>query len=75
MLSHVMTNAAVTTAPTQPVGFRRIRFLLAAFDRNEFGEVGLSKRLTEYVDRAATVSRPSRKATVVGMPAVLWSEP
>ena len=54
--------------------FARLRYLLAAFDRGEFCEAGLSARLGVYADRAAAVARPSRKVTVAGMP-VVWGEP
>ena len=54
--------------------FTRIRHILAAFDRREFCEVGLAARLDAYVERSAVPSRPSRSATVTGMP-VLWGEP
>lgn len=52
----------------------RIRLILAAFDRFEFDEFGLSLRLNALVDRSAATSRPSRNQTVAGMPA-LWGEP
>lgn len=57
--------------------FNRIKFLLAAFDRHEFCEVGLSARLDIYVERSAAPLRSSRKLTVNGLPSLptLWSEP
>jgi|KBSSwiStaDraftv2_1062776.scaffolds.fasta_scaffold168407_4 hypothetical protein len=53
----------------------RIRFLLAAFDRGEFSEAGLSDRLERYLNERAQEPRVSRKPTKAGMPAVLWGEP
>jgi hypothetical protein len=55
--------------------FTRIRYLLAAFDRLEFDEAGLSARLERYL---ATNSREpcySRKPTHLGPAPVLWGEP
>lgn len=56
------------------MNFIRIRYLLAAFDRLEFCEVGLKERLGEYLDRSAATIRPPRNVTMAGMPLVTWSE-
>ena len=50
--------------------FKRIQYLLAAFDRGECDEAGLAARLEFYVERSAVLVRPSRHQTVAGMPAV-----
>ncbi len=52
--------------------FNRIRFLLAAFDRQEFCEAGLALRLERFASRNETTLRPSRNQTVSGL--VAWSE-
>jgi hypothetical protein len=55
--------------------FRRIRYLLAAFDRGEFSEVGLSARLDAYTERNERSPGPSRHQTSTGMAPITWCEP
>ncbi len=54
--------------------FNRLRILLAAFDRLEFCEHGLSLRLERFADRNEMTLRPARNRTVAGMP-IAWREP
>jgi hypothetical protein len=54
--------------------FNRIKFLLAAFDRLEFCEAGLSARLGVYVERSAAPLQPSRALTVNGIAPLAWRE-
>jgi hypothetical protein len=55
--------------------FSRIRYPLAAFDRGEFSEAGLSDRLERYLNERAQEPRPSRHQTHAGMPAAPWGAP
>jgi hypothetical protein len=55
--------------------FKRIRFILAAFDRGEFDVHGLIERLDHYVDLLALDAKPSRKQTVTGLVPRLGGEP
>lgn len=50
--------------------FARIRYLLAAFDRLEFDEAGLSLRLDGFLRLSPFTPSPQRKRTTAGMPEV-----
>jgi len=52
------------------MSFARLRRLLAAFDRGDFDEAGLSARLDGYLLLRAQEQRISRTQTVAGMPVV-----
>jgi hypothetical protein len=50
------------------VRFARLRALLAAFERGEFDEAGLSLRLDGYLRRSPFAHEAQREQTIVGMP-------
>jgi hypothetical protein len=55
--------------------FTRIHYLLAAFNRGEFGESELARRLRDYAEQSDRSLRPSRKVTHLGPLPILWCEP
>jgi hypothetical protein len=54
--------------------FHRLRYLLAAFDRGEFNEMGLMVRLDRYLDTTSRERAASRKPTNMGLAAAPWGE-